>query len=519
MDGIPRQDPGYRLGALWYTERMAYRRTKFALAGAAVVAAAVVVPTVATNSYPYAAPEGLVASASTHDSLSLAWKPVQDAPRYRLRYSTYSDMRNSKYKRSEGPQVMQTITGLTKGTTYYVKVRVITEEGDDLSAYSSALKTATKKYAIDYPTDLLADSIVKDGATLRWNAVQDGPRYRVALSTDPNMAGATYHYSDGPVTSLKVTGLRSSINYFAKVRVVEADGSPALSYYSPAHPFTTAAADVEPTPDPTTSPPPPSDGRVTKVLIIPVENKGFNQIANGAPFIRSMGDKHGTFTAHKAWTHPSLPNYMVWGFGSTQGVSSNISPGSKNITAPTVYGGAIRAGYTAKVYADGMPSNCYRSDGGTRYSPRHVEWTHADSETALCKQFVVPYASNFAADARSGNFPNVGEVVPNNCNNSHDCSIRTADEWFKARWSLIEASPDWKSGRLMVIFTADEDNKAEGNRVYTAVIHPAIKGKRYSTPINHASISRLLSDVGHSPRLVNAKTAPDILTITGLKVG
>lgn len=489
-------------------------RVKIGAGIASLAAAAVIVPQAVTSSYAFDPPTGLSTSETTTDSLSMTWDPVENAPRYRLRYSTKSDMSGSKYKRSTGSSTNQTLTGLTKGTNYYVKVRVITENGDNLSAYSDALKVTTTRYALNPPTDLLADSIGKDTATFRWDPVQGGERYRVALDTDPNLPHATYYRSDGPATSLKVTGLKPSTNYYAKVRVIDPAGTPALSEYSDAHRFTTGAPDPGPTP----TTPPASGNVVTKVLVFPIENKGYSQVAK-APFIRSMGDKYSIFTAHKAWTHPSLPNYLVWAFGSTQGVSSNIFPSSKNITAPTVFGGAVKAGYTARTYADGMPSNCYLKEGGTRYAPRHNPHAYADSEAALCKQINVPYASNFTADANAGNFPNVGLVVPNNCNNAHDCSLTTADNWFKARWAIIEKSPDWKSGKLLVIFTADEDNKAENNRVFTAVLHPSLKGKTFNTPINHASISRLYSDVGHSPRLNSAKTAPDILTIAGLKVG
>lgn len=458
-----------------------------------------------------------MSSASTDTTLDMAWKPVEGAPRYRLQVSKTSSMSSPKYYRTEGSANTRKITELVKGTWYYVKVRVITDSGEDLSKYSPYVKVKSSPFTSTPPTDLLADAITKDTATFRWDAVTEVPKYRVELATNPEMSDAKYYTTQGGETELKVNTLKPATNYFVKVRAITETGD-GLSAYSGSHPFTTLAPDVDPAPTPPPADPPATNGSVNKVLVFFLENKGFTQVQKGMPFTYGLGKQYGIATKHTARTHPSLPNYIAWAFGSTQGVSSNIFPSSKNIQAPTVFGQAVKNGRTAKTYADGMPSNCYLKEGGTKYAPRHNPHTYADSEAALCKQINVPYASNFAGDANSGNFPNVGAVIPNNCNNAHDCSLTTADKWFQDRWKIIERSPDWKSGKLMVIFTADEDNKKEGNRVFTGVMHPSLKGKTVSTPLTHYSLSRLLSQVGHSDPLLNGKTAPDFAKAFGLKI-
>jgi endonuclease/exonuclease/phosphatase family metal-dependent hydrolase len=96
---------------------------------------------VQAEAYAMAAPSGIKASASSTTTLTLTWKAVAKAKSYRLQYSTSSKMSKAKYQRETG--TTGTLTGLEAGKTYYVKVRVITPEGANLSKYSSRLKVKT----------------------------------------------------------------------------------------------------------------------------------------------------------------------------------------------------------------------------------------------------------------------------------------------------------------------------------------------------------------------------------------
>ena len=63
------------------------------------------------------------------------------------------------------------------------------------------------------------------------------------------------------------------------------------------------------------------------------------------------------------------------------------------------------------------------------------------------------------------------------------------------------AGPDWRSGRLAVVLTADEDDMSRDNRVLTVVVHPSLRGKVVSERLDHAA-ARFLEDVagGAVPR-------------------
>ncbi len=87
------------------------------------------------------APTGLVASATGPTTLKVSWRSVSGAPRYRVQYARSASMSKATYKRFTGTSA--TLTGLAAGTTYYVKVRVITTRGANLSPYSAAVRAAT----------------------------------------------------------------------------------------------------------------------------------------------------------------------------------------------------------------------------------------------------------------------------------------------------------------------------------------------------------------------------------------
>ena len=207
----------------------------------AVIALSVGVPALYAQSASAATatpvPTGLTQTGATATSVTMKWAAVAKAPKYRLQVSTTSSMAGATYHRYTG--TTGTVSGLRAGKTYYVKVRVISSTGGNLSAYSSAVKAFT---SLPSPTGLTVSSISGDAAALGWSAVTGAPGYRIQLAETSTMSGATYFRF--PATKGSVTGLEEGKTYYAKVRVITADGV-NLSNYSPAVTFTTLA---KPTP-------------------------------------------------------------------------------------------------------------------------------------------------------------------------------------------------------------------------------------------------------------------------------
>ncbi|MDQ3155164.1 MAG: hypothetical protein M3Q98_00310 [Actinomycetota bacterium] len=261
---------------------------------------------------------------------------------------------------------------------------------------------------------------------------------------------------------------------------------------------------------------PPPAATVTKLLVFVEENHSLAQMRAGMPYAYGLAKQYGHATRYTATMHPSLPNYIAIAGGKTYGITNNGGPSSNPVHGSSVFGQAIAAGKTAKVYADGMSGNC-ATGGGSAYAVKHNPWPYFVNERELCKKFDVPIGQ-LDADIAQGKLPNAGMVIPNLDHDAHDGSLGAADQWFKGWMIKIFASPDWKSGHLAVVLTADEDDKRAGNVVLTTVMHPSQKAKVVNTMLTHHGMTRLYEDVVGAPYLHAAANAPSISDAFGLPV-
>ncbi len=260
----------------------------------------------------------------------------------------------------------------------------------------------------------------------------------------------------------------------------------------------------------------PTDVKVSKALVVVVENHSYDQMKNNMRYTFRLAEKFGYATNYRALTHPSLPNYIAMATGSMQGITDDAAPQSNGFSAGTVFGQAIKRGKTAKLYAESMAKNCQLVNSG-RYVVRHNPWAYSTSEYEMCKKHAVA-TDEFHDDAANGDLPNVGMLIPNNCNNGHDCSLSIADDWIKSKMGAIFDGEDWKAGGLAVIITADEDDKVGTNDVLTVVIHPSVKNKVRGCGLNHYSITRFYAEVIGANPLGAGSGAGSISNCFGLKV-
>lgn len=259
-----------------------------------------------------------------------------------------------------------------------------------------------------------------------------------------------------------------------------------------------------------------SSAPVTKLLVVVVENHSLAQMRDQMPYTYALARQYGYATDYRAITHPSLPNYLAMVSGGTQGVTDDDPPARHRLDAPTVFGRALAAGQTAGTYADAMPRPCATANAG-RYAVRHNPWAYFVSERADCARHDLPLDALPGA-IRAGALPNAGMLVPDVCNDAHDCSLATADRWFRTWMGRIEAGPDWRSGRLAVVLTADEDDKHSGNTVLTVVAHPSLHGKVVATRLDHYSLARLYAEVTGTAPLGRAASAPSMARAFALPV-
>lgn len=253
---------------------------------------------------------------------------------------------------------------------------------------------------------------------------------------------------------------------------------------------------------------------VTKLLVFVAENHSLQQMREGMPYTWRLARRYGYATRYHGVTHPSLPNYLAIAGGSTFGVTDDAAPAAHPLAGPSVFGRAVRAGSTATLYADAMDSRCQLESSGT-YAVKHNPWAYFADERRLCRQHDVPLR-RFAADVDAGTLPAVGMVVPDLCNDGHDCSLAQADSWLRKRILRVLDGPDWAAGRLVVVVTADEDDGAHGNRVLTVVAHPSLSHEVVRARLTHYSLSRSYAEVAGVRPLRQAADARSLLRRFGL---
>jgi acid phosphatase len=263
----------------------------------------------------------------------------------------------------------------------------------------------------------------------------------------------------------------------------------------------------------------PNGQPVTKLLTIVEENHSLEQMKAGMPYLYSLAQRFSYADNYVAIRHPSLPNYLAIAGGDTFGVSDDAGPASHPLGGQSVFGQAIAQGRTAGVYAESMPGNCAQSSSAG-YVVKHNPWPYFVDERALCNVSDTPEAG-FGAAVDANALPNAGMLIPNLCNDAHDCSLGTADSWLKNRLPNILASSDFTNGKLAVVVTADEDDSASGNKVLTVVLHASLDGshKVVSTALTHYSLSRFYSQTNGGSPLRKAAAAPDMAEAFGLTVG
>jgi phospholipase C len=243
--------------------------------------------------------------------------------------------------------------------------------------------------------------------------------------------------------------------------------------------------------------------RFAHVILIVMENHGFDQVAGHSPFLNALAHRCGLAADYHAIAHPSLPNYLALTSGSTQGrVGSDCSPGPGCSNG----GESIFSQTPWRAYAESMTGSCGLSNSGD-YAPRHNPAVYYTRVAARCRSADVPL-SQLAGDLRSGHLAPYTFIAPNLCSDEHDCAVSDGDAWL-ARWiPRLTGSAVYRRGATAIFITYDEDDHAEGNHVYTVVVARSVRpGTVSQTPFTHYSLLRTNEELLGLPPLGDAATA------------
>ena len=220
------------------------------------------------------------------------------------------------------------------------------------------------------------------------------------------------------------------------------------------------------------------------VVVVVMENHGYSSIIGNAdaPYVNALAVQGASFTQSFAVTHPSQPNYLAMYSGSTQGATTNTCP-LDFVGVANLGGQLIAAGKTFVGYSEDMPAAGYIGCSAGLYVRKHNPWVDFDDVPAGSNQPYGAFPVDYAA------LPDVAFVVPNQCNNTHDCAIAVGDSWLQAHF---DAYAQWaKIHNSLLILTWDEDGGSEGNRIVTLFVGDHVRAGTV------CRIDRALSDAGH----------------------
>ncbi|HXM93296.1 MAG TPA: alkaline phosphatase family protein [Candidatus Dormibacteraeota bacterium] len=248
----------------------------------------------------------------------------------------------------------------------------------------------------------------------------------------------------------------------------------------------------------TTPPPPGQSVRFGHVFIVVEENHNYADVvaSPSMAYLNSLANQYGLAANYFANAHPSIPNYFELTTGQTLTLIDALTPHSFPVSENNVIRELFAAGKTWKSYAEDLPAVGYTGGDSGNYAVRHnplAYMTDVQNDPVQTKN-LVPF-TQFAADLSMANLPDYSFIVPNLCNDAHDCSLTTADNWLKTNLDALIRSPVFqKDGLLIIVF--DEANlldfTAGGGHVAAVIVSPL--GKRGYKSIafyQHQSVLRL----------------------------
>lgn len=250
---------------------------------------------------------------------------------------------------------------------------------------------------------------------------------------------------------------------------------------------------------PNSTPPPPSGTlpRFGHEVIVVEENHDYAQALDSTqmPYLHGLIAQGGLATQYYANTHPSIGNYFMLTTGQ---IITNSDGYSQTISDDNIVRHLLAAGLTWKAYAEGLPSVGFTGQTSGQYARKHNPLSFfADvvDDSAQLRR-LVPF-TQFAADLAGDSLPDYAFVVPNLCNDAHDCSLQTADAWLRTNIAPLIASPSFQTdGLLIIVFDeADTDDTHGGGRIAWVVVSPKAKpGYTSNALYQHQSTLRLMAD-------------------------
>jgi len=233
------------------------------------------------------------------------------------------------------------------------------------------------------------------------------------------------------------------------------------------------------------------------VVVVVEENADYAKVISDSamPYLDSLASAYGLATQYYANTHPSIGNYFML---TTGRIITNNDSYMGTVTADNIVRRLIAAGKTWKAYAEDLPGVGYVGGNQGLYARRHNPLSYFSDvvNDSAQRRNLVPFRE-FAGDLANGTLPDYAFIVPNLCNDAHNCGLDIADAWLRTNIDPLIRSADFeRDGLLILVFDESaSDATGGGGRIAWVVVSPKAKrGYRSTATYQHESTLRLTAE-------------------------
>src|SRR5437588_11806452 len=249
------------------------------------------------------------------------------------------------------------------------------------------------------------------------------------------------------------------------------------------------------------------------VIVVVEENNDYSSVigSSSMPYLNGLAQQYALATKYYAVTHPSIGNYFMMTVGK---IVTNDDSYSGVVSDDNIIRRLIAAGKTWKAYAEDLPSVGYTGGDVGNYARKHnvIALLSDVVNDATQRQNLVPF-TQFDTDLAGGHLPAYSFMAPNLCNDAHDCSLATADQWLQANIApLVNSALFRQDGLLVIVFDeAGSDNTNGGGHVPCVIVSPKAKrGYEGVGVYEHQSLLRLTAEALGVAAPNAAASAPDM---------
>jgi phosphatidylinositol-3-phosphatase len=229
--------------------------------------------------------------------------------------------------------------------------------------------------------------------------------------------------------------------------------------------------------------------RPDHVVVVVFENEDAEDIVGSgdAPYLTSLAESGAELTDAHGETHPSQPNYLALFSGSTHGVEDDGCP--VDLSGDNLASQLLASGRSFVGYAEGLPGPGYSGCESGDYVRKHAPWVDFTDLPASVDQPLSAMPTDYAQ------LPTVSFLIPDVCNDMHDCGVSTGDAWAEEHLApYAEWAADHNS-LLIVTFDEDSDSGSRSNHIPTIVAGAGVAPTRSDQRIDHYNLLRTIEDM------------------------